>query len=180
MAEYMCTDTGQDAMTPIEKAEAQLSRVLSFFPRVESRISGLFALNTAILTIIPLNIKTQDIYVWYICLPAIATILLVTISYYHIYKANFPDVKGGQGSIVYFNEIQKRTEQKYVDEFMSCSESDYTKDILGQVWRNSEILSAKYSCIKQSIRFQLISIPPFITFLTLSALKNGQIPNVSF
>jgi len=79
--------------------------------------------------------------------PAFTTVL-IAVSYLFLYKGGFPDVKGGNASLIYFSEICKRTESKFINEYCEATQEALRSDVLGQVWRNSEILTEKYRCLK--------------------------------
>jgi hypothetical protein len=79
-----------------------------------------------------------------------------------LYKGAFPNLAGGNLSLVYFREIAKRTEAKFIDEFMAQQEADYVKDVLGQVWRNSEILVEKFNHLKCALTFMAVAVIPWI------------------
>lgn len=163
-------------MRDIERAEGQLDRILGFFPRVEARITALFAAVTVILGFSALNIGYSDLTKWYVSIPAVLLVLILCCAYYFLYKANFPDIQGGHDSIIYFSEIQKRTERMYIEKYEETSDDDYRRDLLGQVWRNSQILSEKYKNIKYAIYCLAASMVPFVVVLTASALINSRLP----
>lgn len=163
-------------MKDLNVIEAQLTRVLSFFPRVDTKVAGLFTVNSAVLTISALNVQAGDLKQWYIAIPAVFLALGLIGSYTFLYRCNFPDLAGGQGSLVYFSEIQGRTETKFKDEFEAISEADYRSDMLGQVWRNSHILCAKYRAIAVAIRITLATLLPFAIFLVMTAIEHSRVP----
>lgn len=158
--------------------EAQLARILGFFPRVDAKASGLFAVNSAIMTIGALNIEFGDLRYWYVSIPGAVTIALLVASFIFLYRANFPQLKGGEGSLIYFMEIRKRTEKKFIDEYLAVSEKDYQADLLGQVWRNSEILSQKYEDVAVATKLTLAALCPFLLFLVATAMQNSRVPLV--
>ncbi len=153
-----------------DAAEKQLDRVLSFFPRVEAKGSFLFALNTGTLALLALNLRLDDVLVWFLVVPAVGFILLVAASLYFIYRSSFPSLKGGASSLIYFREIAKRTEAKFIDEFVAQKDDAYTRDLLGQVWRNSEILKMKYDAMKVAFILSAIALIPWTVFLALAAV----------
>lgn len=163
-------------MRDIEVIQSQLDRVLAFFPRVEGRINALFGANTLILAIAALNVSAGDLRLWYVVIPAIVLIGALLTSYYHLYRANFPDDTGGEGSLVFFKEVRKRTEANYLAEFLDCSEADFSRDLLGQVWRNSCILCDKYQRVKLAIKATAFSIVPFVIFLAVTSTLHFRIP----
>jgi Family of unknown function (DUF5706) len=158
--------------------EAQLVRTLSFFPRVDTKVAGLFTVNSAILTVSALNVEAGDLRAWYIAIPASLLVLGLISSYSFLYKCNFPELEGGQGSLVYFAEIQKKTESDYVAAYEAASDTDYRRDLLIQVWRNSQILSQKYRSISMAIRLTVATLIPFSIFLVMTAIEHTRVPVV--
>jgi hypothetical protein len=163
-------------MKSLERIEAQLDRVLGFFPRVDTKMGGIFAVNSAMLTICALNIEAQDLTKWYIVIPGILVLLGLATSNVFLYRCNFPELQGGQGSLIYFTAIQNRTEINYRDEFEAASEEAYRSDLLGQIWRNSSILCQKYKSLAAAIRSTLITLIPFGFFLVMTAVDNSRFP----
>jgi hypothetical protein len=155
---------------------AQLDRTLSFFSRVESKSSLLFASNIGILSIMLYNVSYQDIKNWYVVVPVILASVLVAFSLGHLYLASFPDTKGGNESLFYFKSVGSNTEQNYVDTFTKKTDLEIEKDLLGQIWRNSQILNDKFSHVENAYKFSLLSIIPWIFFLFASSFVNTRTP----
>ncbi|MFN7091020.1 MAG: Pycsar system effector family protein [Allorhizobium sp.] len=163
-------------MKDIHAVEAQLTRVLNFFPRVDTKVAGIFTVNTGILTLSALNIEAGDLTRWYIAVPGSLLLIGLIASYTFLYKCNFPDLEGGQGSLIYFLSIKDRTEAKYKSEYEAVSEDEYRADLIGQIWRNSNILAAKYKSISTAIRLTLATLIPFSIFLTMTAIEHSRLP----
>lgn len=163
-------------MNDIQTIERQLDRVLGFFPRVEARINALFGVNTVLLAVGALNVSAQDLKLWFVTVPGFVAAAGLLVSYVFLYRANFPDVKGGQGSLVYFAEIQKRTETNYRSELLACSDDGFREDLVGQVWRNSAILCAKYLSVRIAIIATTLSLLPFFIFLAATASIHVRLP----
>lgn len=163
-------------MKELATIENQLDRILSFFPRIEARINGLFGVNTLILAAGALNISVEDLKLWYVTIPGTIAVIALAMSYVFLFRANFPDVRGGAGSLVFFAEIQKRTETGYLDEFLACSEEELRKDMIGQIWRNSQILCEKYIYVKKAIISTTVALLPFFIFLATTASLHMRIP----
>lgn len=163
-------------MKDIDIIQRQLDRVLGFFPRVEARINALFGANTLILIIAALNVAADDLRLWYVTIPGSILLIGLLVSYYHLFRANFPDDNGGEKSLIFFKEIQKRTEANYIAEFLDCSEATLRNDLLGQVWRNSCIVCQKYQRVKLAIIATALSIAPFVIFLVVTGTIHDRIP----
>ena len=58
----------------------------------------------------------QKVTAWMAIPPSIAAGLLVA-SYIFLYRGGFPNINGGHASTIYFKEIAKRTEAKFIEPF---------------------------------------------------------------
>lgn len=155
------------------KAEAQLSRVLSFFSRVDAKNSALFAINTAMLGILFANLPK---YIFNSC--SFYLVLLPTffiaMSIWNLYKGAFPNLKGDDHSLIFFRSVGELAEKQYVEKFLQMSEEAYIEDILRQVWRNSQILKEKFSHLKTAFIFTIIAIFPWIIVLAYFLDNNSS------
>jgi hypothetical protein len=155
----------------IELAKDQLSRVLGFFGRVDSKASVVLAIDTAMLAFLvahapPLQELAADAAV-----SGVLAIICLAISLWYLYRGGTPDLQGGQRSLVYFREIAARTETNFVDEYLTVADEAYLKDLLGQVWRNSCILSNKFNHLEAALRWVAIALAPWLIALALFPSK---------
>jgi hypothetical protein len=160
-----------DKLIAASKDELQL--VLSFFPRVESKFSVILAIDTGMTGFLAANAPPFSAFSKWMLVSSGATILLLAASIAMLYRGSFPNLSGGQSSLVYFREIAKRTEHRFVEEFSAQNEKHYANDLLGQVWRNAQILTIKFDCLKLAFTFLAIAIVPWIVSLVLFAAYNG-------
>lgn len=156
-------------------AAEQLDRVLAFFSRVESKSSALFAVNTGMLALLGLNIRMGDFGIWYIALLYVVAALLVAASLVFLYRAAFPALKGGAKSLVYFREIAAMTEGNYVEAMENCDEERYVRELLIQVWRNSEILTQKFDSLKYAFLLTALAMLPWFGALLATALNHAAL-----
>jgi hypothetical protein len=156
-------------------ASSQLDRVLGFFPRVETKISALFAVDVAMLALLGVNAMAGDLGIWYLALLYVAAASARGLSIWFLYTASFPQLKGGNNSLVYFKEIAKRTETNYVREMRDSDIEAYADDILGQVWRNSEILTAKFHGVTRSFICTAIAVPAWFLALASASTHHAQL-----
>ena len=155
----------------LESARKQLDLVLSFFSRVDAKASVVLAVDMGMLGFLVAHVPLPRSLAWWeIALPS-ATVLLLGISFYFLYKSAFPNLRGGTSSLVYFREIAARTETKFIDEFSKQPIGEHAKDLLGQAWRNSEILREKFDGLKIAFIFLALAIPPWVISLVIFSLK---------
>jgi hypothetical protein len=157
----------------IDAAKYQLELILSFFPRVESKASVVLAINTGMLGFLVANMPSPEFFQWKMIV-AIAPVTLIAISYWYLFRTSFPDLKGGSGSLLYFREVAKRNEANYLDEFRAQSEGAFVTDLLGQAWRNSEILTKKFDYLKSAFVLMLVAVIPWLISAAIFVSRNSQ------
>jgi hypothetical protein len=151
--------------------QEQLKLVLSFFSRVDAKSSVLLAVDTGMLGYLATHIPSVgSLRSWELVAPALAFVLL-GLSLVYLYRGAFPALSGGQSSLVYFSEIAQRTEAKFIDQFIDQRDGEYVKDLLGQVWRNSEILKMKFSFVKTAFIFMAWAVLPWTVALASFAVR---------
>jgi hypothetical protein len=160
-------------------ASAQLDRILGFFARADAKASVVLAVDTGMLAFAAAKVPPLNSLNWWEAAVACLTLLLIGVSVWYLYRGAFPSLKGGERSLVYFREIAKRTEAKFIEDFKNQSEADHEKDLLGQVWRNSEILKEKFDCLKKAFILLALAIPPWMICLVVFTLKMTAIKTVS-
>ena len=163
----------------INASRDQLNRVLAFFPRVDAKMSVVLAVDTGMLAFLAAKIPSlTSLLPWEIAV-ALLPVALICGSLWHLYKGAFPSLEGGALSLIYFREIAKRTEAKFIDEFIKQSEEEYLKDMLGQVWRNSEILKEKFDHLKYAFILLALAILPWVVALIIFSSKGAMLNSVA-
>lgn len=165
-----------DAKEKREFSAKHLDRVLAFFARVEAKASFLFAIDTTLLALIALNLRKADLHLWYVMVPGVVAVMLLVGSLWYIYQCHFPKLDGGSGSLVYFVEIAKRTETRFISDCEAATDDDLTKDYLGQTWRNAQILTAKFSHVKTAFTLTGGALIPWFAFLVATSITNAETP----
>lgn len=144
----------------IEDAKFGLQLVLGFFPRVDSRTSVVLGINTGMLALLAGKLPNSSKFDWTMLI-AVAAALMLCRSYWCLFRASFPDLKGGVSSLIYFREIAKRPEEKFIQGFSAQNQEEYYEDMMGQVWRNSQILSKKFDALRSSYIWMLLAVIPW-------------------
>jgi hypothetical protein len=152
---------GMEHKRVAEVAAEQLDRVLAFFPRADAKGSVLLAVDTGMLAVLASNCPPVSAFDWWMLIPILPLVLL-GISLFHLYLGAFPSLKGGEESLIYFREIAKKREQPFIDAFTAQTEEAYVKDLLGQVWRNSQILTMKFDRISSAFNFMALALVPWL------------------
>jgi hypothetical protein len=150
-----------------KEARDQLALVLSFFPRVDAKASAILAINTGMLAVLASNappLLTLSVFSYIL---VGITVAMIAGSLWFLYRVAFPVLHGGHQSLIYFREIARRTESNFIDEFAGQAEGARIKDLLGQVWRNSCILTSKFDSLRWAFTLMALAIIPWVTAVSL-------------
>ncbi len=120
-------------------------------------------------------IAKGDIKFWYLVLLYVIVLVLIGISLFLVYRASHPQLTAGGKSLVFFYEIASRTEANFIKEIRDCDRSAYVDDVLGQVWKVSEVLKAKYTSLKWAFIATIVAVPFWFVSLLLAAVKHGEL-----
>jgi hypothetical protein len=118
------------------------------------------AINTGMLAAMAAKILSTEIFSTWLGIAPLAIILIAT-SYWFLYREGFPNLEGGENSLIYFKEIAKRTEPKFVAEYQGQPEEALIKDVLSQAWRNSAILDEKFRCLRIAFVNMVLAVVPW-------------------
>jgi len=127
--------------------------------------------NTAMIGYLSSHFPAMNSLRWWECISPTIAFALLAVSFWYLCHGAFPRLKGGERSLIYFREIARRAESKFIDEFTNRQEQEHIRDTLGQVWRNSEILSAKFNCLKLSFLLSALAILPWAIALIDFAIR---------
>src|SRR5262245_35714490 len=100
----------------IEASKDQLTRVLAFFPRVDTVASVVLGVDLGMLALLANKSFSLKSFEWYMLLGVVA-VLLIAGSLYNLFRGYFPRLSGGWNSLIYFREIAQRTEDQFKDGF---------------------------------------------------------------
>jgi hypothetical protein len=156
-----------------EISRDQLSRVLSFFSRVDTVSSIVLGIDIGMLAVLGTTAPAPKLFTRYTLL-ALIPVGLLTVSLWHLYRGTFPRLEGGWRSLIYFREIAQRNEEEFIKGWTSQTEDEYVRDLLSQIWRNSEILTQKFDHLRAAFRWLAWALLPWIIALFLFASKNTE------
>lgn len=160
----------------LEVLERQLDRTHQFFPRIDVKLSTLFAITSGQIAVSAVNLSPGDLKCWWIVVPLVVFLLTAAWIMLNLYNCAYPHLKGGHKSLLYFNEIAKLREVEYIKKVLDVSEEEYFSDVAGQIWRNSEIVCLKYKYLKFATISSMLSLIPWLLLLLSVSVTNGHIP----
>ena len=174
-AQEQQTTTSVGPQDQRKEARDQLTLILSFFTRVDTKASALLAIDTGMLAILASNAPPVGSMSALLYVLAGITTAMIAASLWFLYRVAFPALDGGHESLIYFREIAKRTETNFIDAFTAQGEVPRIKDLLGQVWRNSCILAAKFDALKRAFMLMALAVIPWATVV---AMFSSQHPGI--
>lgn len=154
----------------VSDARGQLDLVLSFFSRVDAKLSTVLAINTGMLGALGAMVPPIQSASWPMAIAPALTVVLLGFSYFFLYRGGFPVTKGGYASLIYFKNIAERNESSYITAYTNLSAEELRSDILAQVWRNSDILSVKFSYLRSAFVAMALGVLPWVISLCTFAL----------
>jgi hypothetical protein len=138
---------------------------------VDSKLSVVLAVNTGMLAVLGADAPPINALSWAMVISAGLAVALLGVSIVFLYRGAFPRLKGGTASLIYFREIANRTENEFIEQFKNNDDEQHVNDLLGQVWRNSEILKAKFDALKTAFTLLALALIPWLAALALFATR---------
>lgn len=151
----------------ILQADASLTRLLSFFPRVDTKFSVILAIALAIVASLGNMVAKVECLGWSLALSLGLSGLLIVGCLWQIYKGTFPDLEGPKDSVIYFSAIADLKLEKFQGLMNNLTPSNYHRDLVNQCHRNSQILKYKFDRLKSSYQLLLWTLIPYLISLWL-------------
>lgn len=163
----------------IEAVERQLDRIQSFIPRIDTRMTGYFAIVSAQAALLFNAITPQDVSHWFNMVCLIAFLSCTVLALLNIYQCAHPTLRGNGQSLIFFAEIDKLVQVDFIKKFNEQSEEELRTDFLRQIHRNSQIVTQKYASLRRAGTSILIGTVPWIIILLISSVNNYRMPGAS-
>lgn len=165
----MQDDTSRAAVpgSDLERLQAawnQLNLVLGFFPRVDTRLSAVLALDLGMLALAGERWSSHDAS-WRLIACSAAFAIPICASFYHLWDAIVPDRRGGTYSVVFFRSIASLQESEFRRRYMNMSSAELACDLLEQAWRNSKVLECKFTALRKACIAMAIAVPLWVWLL---------------
>ncbi|GFE87310.1 Pycsar system effector family protein [Steroidobacter agaridevorans] len=150
-----------NAQEQYELAWARLTHVLSFFDRVDTKLSVVLGVNVALLGVLTTQMEAlKEIS----ALGWVATgmySVLTAFSFFFLYRGSFPQLDGGEGSLIYFAQIAKRSPAGFIAEFRAQTPEFLLGDVLEQLRNNAAIAADKFRYLCLAYRLMALSLIPW-------------------
>lgn len=154
------------AKIDVTAARSQLDLVLGFFPCIDAKFSVVLGLDIGMLGVLASKVPTSWAGIpgttWYVVGGFAAALIFSLIQ---LYRGSYPNVKGGEGSVIFFGHIAKQTEHKFIESFKELTNERLANELRGQAWRNAKILQEKIDALRWGCIFMAVAIVPWAVAL---------------
>ena len=158
-----------------DAAERNLVQIHAFFPRIDARVSAIFAITSGQIAIATLNISGDQFLRADVFVLLVLFLICAAGTIFNLYWCTYPDLAGGDKSLIYFREIATKNETDFVAEYEATDLKALRHEVLRQVWRNSVIVQKKYEFLKMATLCTGISVVPWTLLLASVSAKYGKI-----
>lgn len=145
----------------IDILEKKLNRLLLWIQSVETRMSWVLPLSTAMLGALAVLAPT---YTKWAILPAIMSafaVLFLALSITFSALSSFPRTTGPKGSLIYFGGIVSRELEQYSKAINDLTKEEYIKDLTWQCHRNAQVAERKFTWIQRALGCLFLSAAPW-------------------
>lgn len=146
----------------VDFLEANLARQLGWIAAADSKVSFVFAIDTAMLGVLAAVSPTTG-SAWGVA-PAICAAFAVALglaTLLFLCFASFPRTKGPKSSLVYCGGIAQRDANQFRDAVARLSLESYATDLAAQCHRNAEIASRKFIWVQRALVSLYLSVLPW-------------------
>jgi len=151
----------------VNAAWQQLQLVLGFFSRVDTKLSVGLGINLGMLAMLSTRIPRPEDLTLLVSVSGVLFLTPLTLSFWNLWWAYFPELRGGSDSLIFFRRIETLTESDFLRACETRTLDAFERDLLGQCWRNSKILAVKFKCLKRSYLATALTIAPWMALITL-------------
>lgn len=166
----MISNNVQPPDEQVKTAWTQLSLVQGFFGRIDTKLAVILGLSLAMLATLATRLPAlKEITPW-LWLFVVLAVLPLLGCLFQLFITALPRTQGGTNSLVYFKEIASLKESEFLAAVQARSPEDLTRDLYGQVWRNSEILKKKFAALERAYLLLLGAAVPWLVAVTWVSL----------
>ncbi|MBH1592331.1 hypothetical protein I5U77_07740 [Stenotrophomonas maltophilia] len=151
----------------VSAAWQQLNLVLGFFSRVDTKLSVGLGINLGMLAMIATRLPKLDELTALISVVGVLFLTPLTVSFWHLWYGYFPELRGGSNSLIFFERVSSMAEHEFLQKCAERTLMEFEEDLLGQCWRNSKILSSKFSCLKYAYIATVLAIAPWMALIVV-------------
>lgn len=151
-----------DQKMTVDILEKELARLLSWIQTIESKISIIFPLSTAMLGSLAVLVPKYACWTAFPTIVSVISILFLIFSIVFSALASFPRTSGPEESLIYFGRIASMDLDQYETAVKQLGQDGYIDDLIKQCHRNAQIAKRKFSWVKRALACLFISSAPWV------------------
>jgi hypothetical protein len=154
----------------VSRVEEGLRRVLGSVSAADSKATGVFAMDVAMLGGLAAA-APKHFFLSFQWSTIICSAVLLGFSVISLSLATIPRLAGPE-SLLYFGGIAAYTPDDFRTRVLGCGDEDYLHDLIRQVHQNSKIAATKFGHIKRATLLIYIAVPFWVAAVFLSYWKD--------
>lgn len=160
-------DTDEDKR--VAAGWSQLNLVLSFYSRIDTKASIILGLDVGMIATIFARVPPLKEVSLLLCMIAIPFFIAIVTSLWRLHSGSRPRLNGGTNSLIYFRSIAGMRESEFIAACQKRPAAGLADDLFEQAWRNSTILTQKFSHLQGAHDAALLAAIPWLGLLVLTS-----------
>lgn len=157
----------QETINYIDVAEKNLGRQLKWISVHDTRAAFITGIDIAMAGYLIKHINDISFWNVFSISSVVLALGLLMVSFFYIYKGQYPNVTSPNDSVLFFGTIAKTYLDVFQRKITTLTEEEYLNDLASQIHANSQILSKKFSFLQISMLSTLLSVAPWLVTLFL-------------
>ncbi|MEW8330239.1 MAG: Pycsar system effector family protein [Candidatus Thiodiazotropha sp.] len=146
----------------IDLLEKELNRLLLWIQSVETRMSWVLPLSTAMLGAMAILAPTFTKWTIFPAIVTVFAVLLLALSIVFSALSSFPRTTGPKGSLIYFGGIVSKELEQYSKAVNDLTKEEYIEDLIRQCHRNAQVAERKYTWIQRALGCLFLGAAPWV------------------
>ncbi len=159
----------------ISLLEKNLARQIAWISAADSKISFVFAIDTAILGLLA-AVSPTAVSNWKSAPTVFAATAMVfgLLSLFFLLLASFPRTKGPESSLIFFGSIARRDADQFKDDICEMSLESHVDDLCAQCHRTAEIANRIFVWVQRAMVALFLSLVPWFFAIYFLINIRGQ------
>lgn len=151
----------------IDLLEKELNRLLLWIQSVETRMSWVLPLSTAMLGAVAVLAPAFTKWTIFPAIVTVFAVLLLALSIVFSALSSFPRTTGPKGSLIYFGGIVSKELEQYSKAVKDLTKEEYINDLIRQCHRNAQVAERKFTWIQRALGCVFLAAAPWVVSIYL-------------
>lgn len=145
----------------IDYLEKELNRLLLWIQSVETRLSWILPLSTAMLGAIAVLAPNHTKWTIFPAVMSAFSVVFLVLSVVFSALSSFPRTTGPKGSLIYFGGIVSKELDQYSKAVIELTKEEYLQDLTRQCHRNAQVAERKFAWIQRALGCLFLAAAPW-------------------